>query len=86
MEIMIQTKRFTFSLGSKGYRKVTHAQWDKVRETFEILTLSQTGKMKDKSAELKAEERKLRSEVEGRVLGGPTASQLNRLSVNEEIY
>ncbi len=79
MEIMIQFKHHTFSLGSKGYRKITHHAWNKAQEAFELLILSQTGKMKAKLADFTTSEKILLNEVDGWTLNGPTASQLDRL-------
>ena len=65
MEIMIQTKHSMFSLGSKGYRKVTTHDWSEAQQTFELLMASQTGKLKNKADEMKKEVKELLRSARG---------------------
>ena len=86
MEILIQTKHHMFSFGTKGYRKVTTHDWEAATETFELLMLSQANELKRRGEDLQKKEKAILNEVEGWTLNGPTASQLNRLRVNAEVY
>ena len=62
MEIMIRIKNRTFSVGHKGFRKVSHMNWKNAYGAFEALVRFQTGKMVKDQAKLEAHIKEKRAE------------------------
>ncbi len=54
MEIMIRFRNRTFSIGHKGFRKVSHQNWKNAYGAFEALVKFQSDKMAKDDIKLKA--------------------------------
>ncbi len=62
MEIMIRIKDRTFSIGHKGFRKVSHQNWKNAFGAFEALVRFQSDKMAKDDVRLKAHIKKKTAE------------------------